>query len=324
MTTTAYPIEYTDELQRIEHILLPHRQFQEIVQRLTHAHELALGGVEPRHTLLVGESGSGKTWIARYMQSRHPDENRDGFRIKRVLYVSTPSPPTLKTLAQAVLASLDDPLAGYGTADAKRYRALALMDECGVEMLIIDELQHFLDHRARTSMYGVADWLKAFIDDAGIPCLLMGLPRATEILAINEQLRRRFATRLELLPFSIETEDAETEFRSVLNELDRMMPTSRRSGFAEVDLARRMFVASNGLMGYLKKLIVGAFDLMRSENRSYIDADLLGRAFEAEIWRGSAKALNPFHPKFTLRKLDRPGEPFGLLCDAGNGTRRAK
>ncbi|GAB6847082.1 TniB family NTP-binding protein [Paraburkholderia kururiensis] len=316
MTERTLQSGHIDEIRQIEQILIPHRQFQEVVQRLSHVYEFASGGAEPRHTLLVGESGSGKTWIARYMLMLMPPQNQDGISIKPVLLVSTPATPTLKTLAEAILFALGDPLAGYGTADNKRYRALSLIRSCRVEMIIIDELQHFLDHGVRHSMYSVADWLKSFIDDAGVSSLLMGLPRATAILALNEQLRRRFATQLVLTPFSIDTEESEAEFRSVLNELDKMIPTSRRSGFAEVDIARRIYVATNGLIGYLKKLVIGAFDLMRVENRACIDISLLGQAFTREIWQGGPHTLNPFRPGFALRKLDQPGEPFASLSAA--------
>ncbi|MDF0499978.1 TniB family NTP-binding protein [Burkholderia cenocepacia] len=308
----------------VERILIPHRQFTTVVERLQHALELSRHGADPRHTLLVGESGTGKTWIARYIRSVLPDSQIDGIRIKPILIVETPPSPTLKSLAQAILVAFGDPLAGLGNADVKRLRALSLIRQCQVQMLIVDELQHFLDHGSRNSPQSVADWLKSFVEDAQIPCLLMGLPRSTEILALNEQLRRRFSARLELLPFSVEHEQEELEFRTVLNALDEMLPCQRRSGLAEPDTARRIYMATNGLIGYVRRLTTGAFELMLSSGQTSIDRSLLQHAFVSEIWSGGQRELNPFDPKFSFRRLDRPGEPFSPTSHRGEtrATRR--
>ncbi|WP_167361358.1 TniB family NTP-binding protein [Burkholderia stagnalis] len=308
----------------VERILIPHRQFKDVVERLQYVLALSQHGADPRHTLLVGESGTGKTWIARYIRSILPDLERGGVHIKPVLVVETPTSPTLKSLAQAILAALGDPLASLGNAEVKRLRALALMRQCQVQILIVDELQHFLDHGSHNSPQSVADWLKSFVEDARIPCLLMGLPRSTAILALNEQLRRRFSARIELLPFSIEREEEEIEFRTILNALDEMLPCQRRSGLAEPETARRIYMATNGLIGYVRRLTTGAFELMLATSQPSIDRSLLQQAFVQEIWRGGQNELNPFHPKFSFRHLDQPGEPFSPTSRRGEtrGTRR--
>ncbi|WP_080970760.1 TniB family NTP-binding protein [Burkholderia cepacia] len=311
-------------MKEVERILIPHRQFKDVVARLQHVLDLSRHGADPRHTLLVGESGTGKTWIARYIRSILPESESEDAHIKPVLVVETPTSPTLKSLAQAMLVALGDPLASLGNAEVKRLRALALMRQCRVRMLIVDELQHFLDHGSHNSPQSVADWLKSFVEDARIPCLLMGLPRSTAILTLNEQLRRRFSARIELVPFSIEREDEEIEFRTILNALDEMLPCQRRSGLAEAETARRIYIATNGLIGYIRRLTTGAFELMVAANQPSIDRSLLQQAFVQEIWRGGQNELNPFHPKFSFRRLDRPGEPFAPTSRRGEtrGTRR--
>ncbi|SAK40837.1 TniB transposition protein [Caballeronia fortuita] len=311
-------------VREVERILIPYRQFATVVDRLKHVLDLSRNGADPRHTFLVGESGTGKTWVARYIRSILPESESDGVRIKPVLVLETPTSPTLKSLAQAMLVALGDPLASLGTAEVKRLRALTLMRQCQVQMLIVDELQHFLDHGSHNSPQSVADWLKNFVEDARIPCLLMGLPRSTAILALNEQLRRRFSARIELLPFSIEHESDELEFRTILNTLDEMLPCQRRSGFAEPETAHRIYMATNGLIGYVRRLTTGAFELMLAANQPSIDRTLLQKAFVRETWGGGLDELNPFHKKFPFRRLDQPGEPFAPTSRRGEtrGARR--
>lgn len=315
--------DFYDQLRMIEKILIPHQHFKDAVARLLQARDLTLHGADARHTLLVGESGAGKTWVARYLQTLFPPSEKDGQRIFPILLVETPSTPTIKTLAEALLIALKDPLADRGTAAAKRARAMMMMRKCKVEMTIFDEFQHFLDHGRSNSLQSVADWLKLFVNEAKIPCLLMGLPRCEAILHVNEQLRRRFSTRLELPAFSIDTEVGEIEFRTVLNEIDKLLPTQRRSNLAEPILARRLHFASNGLIGYLRKLITGGFELMVAKNYSHLDMHILEQAFVEQIWREGTGPLNPFHAKFEFRKLNNPGEPFALTIPAiGRAARK--
>lgn len=315
MSKENIPDNFFSQLKKVEQILIPHRHFAHVVERIEYVYELSKNGAEPRHTLLVGESGAGKTWVARYIKSLHPEEESENGTIP-ILIVEIPPVPTLKTLAEHILMALGDPLAHRGTTADKRYRALKLIRSCKVEMIILDEFQHFVDNGIKNSIQSVADWLKMFIEDCQIPCLLMGLPRCEVILHVNEQLRRRFSSRLDLLPFSIDSEQSEIEFRAVLHEIDQLLPTERRSKLGEVELSQRIFFASNGLIGYVRKLITAAYELSVLEQKSCLDEDLLSRAFVEFIWNEASGSLNPFHRNFKFRKLDQPGEPFAPVTPA--------
>ncbi len=298
------------QLRQIEEILLPYRRFTRIVELLEYNHSLYLQGAEPRHTLLVGDAGAGKTWIAKHLLNKYPPFEEGGAKIIPILFVETPSTPTIKSMAEQILHALGDPLSYKGSAELKSVRALELLKRCKVEMIVFDEFQHFLDHGWYNSLQAVADWLKSFIDKAEVPCVLMGLPRCEVILQVNEQLRRRFSTRVELSRFSMETADEEREFRSVLMALDKRLPTEMLSDLASPDLAIRLYYASNGLIGYLRKLLTRSFELMVRENRSNIGIELLATSFQEHIWRDGIGSLNPFHPEFAMRPLIGPGEPF--------------
>lgn len=326
MKKAACNLDFYGKLKMVEGILIPHNNFAQAVSRLERVIELARNGAESRHTLLIGESGTGKTWLAEHVKSLYPSYTSPSAVVIPVLLVPTPPIPTLKGLAEAILTALCDPLAHRGTASDKRKRALGLMRQCEVILIVLDEFQHFLDHGKFDSLISVSDWLKRFIDDANVPCLLMGLPRCEAILQVNEQLRRRFSSRLELPAFSIETKQGELEFRSILKEIDKSLPTEQSSGLAEVDLARRLHFASNGLIGYLRTLITEAFELMASENRSSLDVKLFEQAFVKVIWSEGLGALNPFNKAFEFRRLDHVGEPFGptLISTKSERRRRAQ
>jgi hypothetical protein len=316
MNVSLYSEKFYAQLRAIEEVVVLHSGFVDAVTRLQQVIDVFANGAQPRHALLLGESGTGKTWVARYLQTRFPETVENDHIVLPIVRVETPSAPSIKSLAESLLAALGDPIPDRGTAIEKRNRALRLIRDNKVLMIIFDEFQHFIDGGQSNSLQSVADWLKLFIDDCGMPCVLMGLPRCPHILAVNEQLRRRFSTHLKLLPFSIETPVEFDEFRSVLNEFDLALPIAKRALFADPELAKRLYFASNGLIGYVQKLIMGSFELMTSEGRTKIDQELLRRVFVRDIWSDAPGALNPFHKKFAFRPLDKLGEPFAVVLPA--------
>jgi hypothetical protein len=306
---SSNPIE---GIQSFESIVVHHAGFVEAVGHLHLTLKMSAAGASPKHSLLLGESGTGKTWVAKHLQSLYPAGVRGEHFLRPIVCVQTPASPSIKSLAESLLVALQDPIPDRGTTTAKRARALHLAKCSKVQMIIFDEFQHFIDNGHSNSLQSVADWLKGFIDECEIPCVLMGLPRSAQILRINEQLRRRFSTHLQLLPFSINSSLAFEEFQMVLNEFDMALPISFRGGYAEPEIAKRIFFASNGLIANVRKLILGVYELKMLDDRLDPGIDLLKRVFIRDIWKEAPPELNPFSLGCTLRLLNKAGEPFEL------------
>ena len=182
------------DLPALESMVIHHSAFSEAVSHLQQIIAMHEVGAQPRHALLLGQSGTGKTWVAKHLQTLHPDDLRNEYGIFPIVCVETPAAPSIKSLAESLLVALRDPVPDRGTTTAKRARALHFVKQCKVKVIIFDEFHHFIDNGQSNSLQSVADWLKGFIDECGIPCVLVGLPRCAQILRINEQLRRRFST----------------------------------------------------------------------------------------------------------------------------------
>jgi len=301
-------------LRHVESILILHTQFKDAISRLQQAFEHVRNGAEPRHIFLIGESGTGKTLLAQYFASLYAPEAGQADTVMPVLYVPTPSSPTLKVLAESILEALGDPLGQKGTAFEKRERAIWLLRQRRVQFIFFDEFHHFLDHGKHHTLITVTDWLKRFIDDSQIPCALMGLPRCLDILRANEQLRRRFSRRIELQAFSIDTKEQEMEFRAVLHQIDQELPTEGLSGLANEDFAVKLYFASDGLIGYLRKLITAAFELLVANNQVRLTSEMFEQAFTDVIWNEGLREVNPFNRAFKPRRLNLSGEPFAIAA----------
>ncbi len=214
-----------------------------------------------------------------------------------VVTATIPSPATIKSLAMVLLAALGDPRATSGTVGSMTYRLTHYFRDCQVELLILDELQHFRDRDSRRVLENASNWLKTLIKETGVACVLVGLQgEAEEVVGLNPQLARLFGAPHVLLPFVWDERRPETvrEFVSFLALVERALPLAERPALAEMGMARRLHGASGGVMAYLMELVRGATYLALAEGRATLDGEVLGRAFAqrlASVRRGTA---NPF------------------------------
>lgn len=263
---------------------------------------------------IVGQTGSGKTTLLRWYAGHFPKTEIDGQTVIPVLFVETPEAPSVKSLAEAVLIALGDPWAHKGTATEKTERILHLCKLCQVELIIIDEIQHFIDSDRRSELKRVTEWLKQLINRLARPVILAGLPRSILVTRSNPQLRRRFAAPFYLEPFGFETKEQQLEFRGLLKAFAKDLPPG------SIDIAThaeaiRLFYASCGLIDYVVKLLDDAASRGGSGPDGAVLREDLAASFVRVVWYGAPERLNPFNEKAKLRLLRRPGEPFEIWDD---------
>lgn len=277
-----------------------------------------------QNLLVLGESGTGKTSLAQIFTKEYPAVALPERNLVPVLHVSVPAAATIAGTVESVLAQLGDPAPERGTVSVKTARAVKIARACGVEMLMIDEAQHIQDRGRSHSQYFVGDWLKSFMDALGAPVTLLGLQRTQSLLQVNEQLRRRFTHRLSLSVQQSE-EAGDEECLRLFTSMAGSLPLKldpRPYGWGE--FAKRLHFATDGRVAYIKKLLIGAYDHAISGSHKSISISELSEAFTSAIWPEGVGALNPFHPTFPFRPLDRQGEPFqiGDMNNAAHGRGR--
>lgn len=302
--------EFYNALQAFDNEYVNFSSFGKIIAEMEQMLDLSRNTGMVRNLLVTGESGCGKTSLARAFKMQHPKAHFAEQTVTPVLLVEVPSLGTVGAVAQAILRALGDPYPEKGRVADQTARIETLIRSCKTEMLILDEAQHIYDRGQRKTQYATADWIKTLINSIEIPVVLFGIPRLENLLEVNVQLRRRFAAPMELSignPGDIEFLDANFD---VINALAPTLPIplSLRK-ITPADLTQRIYFATDGRVGYLKRLLSIALQAAWENEDDEINLDTLEHAF-THLWREGVGSLNPFNHDFVYRRLDRSGEPF--------------
>lgn len=265
-------------------------------------HEENDGESEPQCMIVTGPTGAGKSTLVKSYQARYPleevEEDGEIFDIQRVVYVSTPSPARITELAGRILESMGDPLAWKkDTLGGRGARIRELFRKCGVEMLIVDELQHFINRDGkRKVLETVTDWFKDLIKGTGIACVFVGLPEAEAVLKANPQLARLFGDPYTIVPFEWDIKRPATilEFRTLLQDIEAMLPLREASYLSASETAYRCYEACGGIFGLLMKLIRSAAIQALKTGKEQLDYPLLARAFNKKLAGERRGVENPF------------------------------
>ncbi|OGB35319.1 MAG: hypothetical protein A3F78_11755 [Burkholderiales bacterium RIFCSPLOWO2_12_FULL_61_40] len=291
--------------------IIEHPRFTAAIREIARLHQRGQRSGIAEGMLLVAQTGSGKTTALEFYERRFPRiVVRETLKIP-VLRVDTPESPTVKTLAEAILLAMGDPGAAKGTASEKTVRIIHYCKQCGVELLLIDEFQHFIDGNKPSESKRVTDWLKNLINKVCIPVILAGLPRAIAVVNSNPQLRRRFGAPFYMAPFGFDTSLEQREFRGVLKGIQLALPVPCVDLF-EANLAQRFFYATHGLLDYVVKIVDDAVSRGGSGPSGQVTQPDLALAFKRSVWFDAPDMLNPFMEKATLRLLNRHLEPFDI------------
>lgn len=260
----------------------------------------------PLSTKLLGVSGVGKTYLLSEYKAEHPPRNVGEITVLPVLHIAVPSAPTKRGIYKAVLAAMgvEDP---RGSADDLRHRVSVLANNCKVELLMVDEVQHFIDRGSAKTYASAADALKELLDLLMLPVIFAGAPRSQILFDHNSQLRSRVMSTLQLRPFTPD-EDFD-QLRGYLYAVADNFSQDQRIFLASKQIALRIFYATDGIHRTINMLLQLVFFELQKEKNSHLDIQMLAKVFEMHFGSADAKgASNPFTQDFPMRRLNEPGE----------------
>lgn len=280
-----------------EDIVLPTPAQIECIRQMDTLRVMGLhqpAGQQRRAFRYLNQSGSGKSTCAKLLR-KHVDAQpgRDP-RTKPVLHVTLSTTGTPKSLATSILNAFGDGYSTRGEAEVLLERVKVLLDEFGVELLIIDELNHFKQKHLADD---AANTIKNILTLGWVPIVLMGTMEAHSLFARNRELKNRCAPQVILQPF-VHTDDASLAvWTELLHRMDLEMVErgilSETSGLGDPVLAEDLCEASNGIIGELHNILLAALESTLMAGESHISYDRLIEAIDAWCLQDETIGHNP-------------------------------
>lgn len=292
--------------------------FNDTLDALEQCYESVGNCKEPDCKAVVGPSGSGKTTIGEELVIRHPSSDVGSRLDQPVPFIEIPSSPTVKSVAEAVLYGIHDPLWYTGNTFAKSIRFREICDKCNIRILALDDAQHLVDTK-RNVPFEAAEWLKEQLIKSKISIVLFGLEKSLAVLRQNHQLRRRFGAPIRIGEFRWEVKEEREQYRALLNGVQKglrelciktcvpevCMPA------LDIDFCYRLNYASIGLLSYTMKIVTGAVRLAHRQHKDELTLKMFEHAYKFHVWDEGLTGPNPFSEEFdpkTAPKRELPSQ----------------
>ncbi len=253
--------------ERVSQLYIVHPRIQRIYKTFDSIRihrKLGNGKNSPRNVFIIGGSGTGKTLLTRGYAEMHPgytsiDSEGNEYDIMPVVYMELPNPFTLQEFYQTIIDALGAPrLPGKQTTGDLKKQAFKLIKDQGVEMLIMDEMNHILTSR-HVKQEEAMDAIKYLGNVTKISLVCVGTPAAGKLRTLNNQYFRRY------IPIFLNRfEKCNQEFCNFLNEIEQQIvpPNSLYLGDPYQGLPELLHELSRGLVGLLTPIIQEAYSLL--------------------------------------------------------------
>jgi hypothetical protein len=297
-------------LERGRLALIHYPRFEELHREIQFCQRMSKIAGEPQCMSLEGPSGAGKSTLVKAYAASFPATETPQGRHIPVLCLEVPSPVGIRDFASVALSHLGDPAYEKGTRASMTMRLIGLIQDCGIELVILDEFHHLIDKKTNHILHEVSDWLKYIIKQSGVPFLVVGIEGNVEIiLRANPQLSRLFATRETLQPFAWDPARPETMqdlARFVDYATDKAMGKPLTGELPRTDLLYRIHYATDGVVGNVMNLLRVAAELAEMRGADAIDLSVLSQAYTRRLQKHMNGRPNPFSAAGGLSALPLP------------------
>lgn len=295
-------------LNLFNEIVVNHQAFSDGLETLNYYFNLKKDGYEsPIGIAVLGESGMGKTTLIKKFMEQHPVIESDTQTYSAIALVTMPTRPKGSSLCNAILEGLGDRVtSNRDDIHSKVKRIVYLLNKCHTHVLILDEMQHFVNRWNGRDAHDAGDTLKLILDYSNVMLVSSGLEYGASLFRQNEQLLRRFSRTIQLQRFEWDDDESRMQFKAMLKAIQSSMnPHFKTIDLHTNEMAFRLYIASGGITGYVKELISEA--AMRSHYRGDREVGLkdYSQAYEtaqfALTLQGSSS--NPFKQEINPSNL---------------------
>ena len=242
--------------------------------------ELLLGGVEnlmnhprvirPQGMLVSGDSQYGKSSFIERIKVIYKDiENAKLQNMKRVIAFEMPADPNIGRFLNSLLTQgLGKPEFITRSTDSLLRHVLFELQDSGVEMILIDEIQHIGNCQPR-QLAVLLGTLKSLVNRTKLPIVAFGIDDAAEILSKDEQLYSRFL-RVDLPEW-----EPGHELKCLLATYETILPLKKPSNLSEDELHYAILGRTNGSIGEITRLLQEAAVIAIKKGDECITIDLV-------------------------------------------------
>jgi Cdc6-like AAA superfamily ATPase len=213
-------------------------------------------------------------------------EDRD---IRPAVWIEAKADTNTAALLEKLLEELGDPSPASGKRPEKERRLAMHLSLQRVKAIIIDEVQHFAQHRTGQFQYKLGDWLKSnlqninynsfedrnVVNESFCHIIFFGTEDSKILFQINEQIKGRNIGGHNYMPYNWTNDDDREVYRDILSSIDQAIPFAESSKLDEFERAMKLNEASDGSVGLTMKLIQAAGVMaIRDESDRILDIHL--------------------------------------------------
>jgi|GEM_PF-1740774 len=331
------PIEA--RLDKLRNMIAWHPKMFDIWSTIEECHKNQVSSTESNCMSLLGEPRTGKSTIAEQYVKKHPRYDLSEQSIQMyghnskvlvditkvpIIYSVIDSPASAGAILDGLARSLGLPPFPPKEKNKRKSEALqTMMERCGVELIILDEIHNLLDPKSKLLLAEPTEFLKTFIIQMNLPVLVIGIPDADKMYD-NEQLSGRFLFREELTPFNYNDPKDCYDFQKVLAKIDSNLPLREESCLSEDGIWERILLACNGKFAYCMFLIKKSAQIALKAHSERITIPTLAQVYDRHLRALAHCEGNPFDLDFPLDDaLGRiPSKANNSNCQGPSTNRR--
>jgi len=283
-----------------------HKQFKAGLSALEETRQMS--GIDSTGLIIKGIPGVGKSTLLNtftkltYQQACY--QPTDIITPLPVLKSRVPGRPTIPRLIEKILQEASAFMPPMKRTDSLERRLHQLIIHQGVEMIILDEFQHFLRKNSPRSVTNpTINFIKTLADDYKLSFCFTGLPDLADVLDNFEEIKDRMGiNEVTLAPFSIENSVNRDDMNTFLNSMFKKVESLgidcaslNKDNYDRDFLLKQFIFATRGKSRFISRLI--GKSLLKVQPGQALTLNHLKETYSTNSSINRRNLFNPFSAK---------------------------